>query len=189
MVDKNHFLFLKKLIDLEENEENEEIREEFTRLSPQERELRGKALLGLALLEKHFSPAGHHLATFSRQHRQALPLFSLEVGDIVSLFPEEFKDTDYPVGTVYEKDLSTITVAFNKPLPDWLEKDSHYQLHKSINRVTYKRMTEALDAVAETRNTRLALFRDISLKEKEPSAEPLKLSDIAWCDVNLNASQ
>ena len=190
MVDKNYFFFLKKLIILEENEENEEIREEFTRLSPKERELRGKALLGLVLEEKHFSPADHHLATFSRQHRQPLPIFSLEAGDIVSLFPENIKDVDYPVGTVYEKDLLTITVAFNKPLPDWLEKSSsYYQLHKSINRVTYKRMTEALDAVVETKNTRLAVFRDISLSEKEPSAEKISVSDIVWHDKGLNASQ
>lgn len=189
MMDKDHFYFLKKLISLEENEENEEIREEFTHLSPKERELRGKALLGLTLEEKHFSPADHQLATFSRQHKKPLPIFSLEVGDIVSLFPETMKDVDYPIGTVYEKTLSTITVAFNKPLPDWLEKDSYYQLHKSINRVTYKRMTEALDAVTETENTRLAVFRDISLKEKLPTGKKIDLRNIAWYDDGLNASQ
>ena len=189
MLDKNHFLFLKKLITLEENEENEEIRDELTRLSPKERELRGKALLGLELEEKHFSPADHVLATFSRHHGKPLPLFSLEVGDIVSLFPETLQDRDCPVGTVYEKTSTTITIAFNKALPDWLEKGSYYQLHKSLNRVTYKRMAEALDAVLETRNTRLAIFRDISLEEKRPSSEKINLRDIIWFDENLNASQ
>ena len=51
--DKGYFLFLKKLVSLEEEEENEEIRNEFTHLSPKERESRGKALLGLVLEEKH----------------------------------------------------------------------------------------------------------------------------------------
>ncbi len=189
MLDKNYFHFLKKLVALEENEENEEIREEFTQLSPKERELRGKALLSLVLEEKHFSPADHELATFSRQHQKPLPLFSLETGDVVSLFPENLNGVDFPVGTVYEKTSSTITVAFNKALPDWLEKGLLYQLHKSINRVTYKRMTEALDAVFETKNTRLADFRDISLKEKSPSSEKINANDIRWCDECLNASQ
>ncbi len=189
MPDKSYFLFLKKLVALEENEENEEIRNEFLQLSPKERELRGKALLDIELNERHFSPAEHELATFSRRHQKPLPLFSLEVGDIVSLFPEGLKDVDYPVGTVYEKSSSTITVAFNKALPDWLEKGITYQLHKSVNRVTYKRMIEALDAVLETENTRLADFRDISLKEKVPAISHSAVDDIAWYDDSLNKSQ
>ena len=189
MIDKNHFLFLKKLVSIEESEENEQIREDFTHLSPKERELRGKALLGLELEERHFSPAGHRLATFSRQQRKPLPIFSLEVGDIVSIFPENTKEDDYPTGTVYERTASTITVAFNKSLPDWLEDHLTYQLHKSVNRVTYKRMSEALDAVIETKNTRLAFFRDISLKEKAPTSEKLSLRDIEWFDGSLNVSQ
>lgn len=188
-MDKNYFHFLKQLIALEEDEENEEIREEFTKLSPQERELRGKALLGLVLEEKHFSPANHELATFGRQHQKPLPLFSLETGDVVSLLPESLNDVVFPIGTVYEKTSATITVAFNKGLPPWLVKGSFYQLHKSVNRVTYKRMAEALDAVFETRNTRLADFRDISLKEKSPSFEKNSNDKIAWFDESLNASQ
>ncbi|OIO39682.1 MAG: hypothetical protein AUJ72_00200, partial [Candidatus Omnitrophica bacterium CG1_02_46_14] len=189
MLDKNYFHFLKKLVFLEEDEENEEIREEFTKLTPEERELRGKALLGLLLAEKYFSPADHRLATFSRPYQKPLPLFSLETGDVVSLFPENLNNVTFPTGTVYEKTTTTITVAFNKTLPDWLEKDLTYQLHKSLNRVTYKRMIEALDAVYETRNTRLADFRDISLKEKSPAFEALNVKEILWQDKGLNASQ
>ncbi|HXV19274.1 MAG TPA: hypothetical protein VD883_04265, partial [Candidatus Omnitrophota bacterium] len=99
--DKSHFLFLKKLVVLEENEENEQIEREFRGLSPKERELRGRALLNLKLEERHFSPAEHILVTFSREGKQALPLFSLEVGDIVSLFQYEYPDAEIPSGTVY----------------------------------------------------------------------------------------
>jgi len=174
---------------LEESEEHEEIQNEFVNLSPLERELRGKALLALALNERHFSPAEHVLATFRRRNKKPLPLFSLEVGDIVSLVPEGERVPDFPTGTIYEKSSSTVTVAFNRPLPDWANDDLTYQLHKSINRVTYKRMTEALDAVAETRNTRLALFRDISLGEISPSIRRIKPSEFEWFNPGLNASQ
>ncbi len=187
--DKSHFLFLKKLVSLEEDEENEQIRSEFVNLSPQEREIRGKALLGLVLKERHFSPAEHILATFSRLHHKALPLFSLEVGDIVSLFPEQEKFSELPTGTVYEKSPTTITVAFNRALPDWIEETPTFQLHRSVNRVTYKRMLEALDAVLETKNSRLALFRDISLEEEQASIRKVTSEEIKWFDRGLNASQ
>ena len=116
--------FLKELVLLEEKEENDEIRQEFLSLSPKEKELKGLALLGLELKEKHFSPAGHHLATFGKADRRDLPLFSLEVGDIVTLLPENEaealskRDRDVPSGTVYEKSVSDLTVAFQEPLPE-----------------------------------------------------------------------
>ncbi len=187
---EDRFLFLKKLVTLEEEEENEQIRESFLHLSPAEREFRGKALLGLVLKEKHFSPAGHVLATFAKKNNEALPLFSLEIGDIVSLFPEvNPKAFDvFPSGTVYEKSSLDITVAFNQALPDEVLEGSFYQLHESTNRATYRRMFDALDAVRETQNTRLAVFREILLKNRRPKKSD---SDFKpdWFNPNLNDSQ
>jgi ATP-dependent RNA/DNA helicase IGHMBP2 len=145
--------------------------------------------LGLLLVERHFSPAEHVLATFSRANKKSLPLFSLEVGDIVTVFPERRQADELPTGTVYEKTNDEITIAFNRALPEWLEEGPLYQLHKSVNRVTYKRMMEALDEVRETTNTRLAVFRDISLKEKKAKVEKIDRSQIKWFDSGLNASQ
>ena len=180
---------------LEEREENEQIREEFTRLSPKEREARGKALLNLRLSQKHFSPAGHFLATFARRNEEDLPLFSLEVGDIVTLFPDQgeiasFKKSgDYTSGTVYEKSASDLTVAFNEALPEWTEEVSVFHLHRSLNRVTYKRMLESLDAVFETRHTRLGVFRDISLGERVPKKSDKEIKNIRFFDDTLNEFQ
>ncbi len=193
--DKDYFLYLKELVLLEEREENEQIREEFTRLSPKEREARGKALLDLRLSQKHFSPAGHFLATFVRRNKEELPLFSLEVGDIVTLFPDggetvSFKKgSDYTSGTVYEKSASDITVAFNEVLPEWTDEVSVFHLHRSLNRVTYKRMLEALDAVFETRHTRLEVFRDISLGERLPKKSDREVHKIRFFDDTLNEFQ
>ena len=185
--DKSYFSFLQELVRLEEKEEYDEIREEFTRLSPAEREHRGRALLDLELQEKHFSPAEHILATFIRPGHKALPLFSLEAGDVVSLVSGE---EEFPTGTVYERSPDSITVAFKEELPEWLEEgQGHYQLHRSVNRSNYKKMLAALDAVLETQNTSLADFRDISLGEKPAAAKNVKLSEIEWQDVSLNSSQ
>lgn len=140
------------------------------------------------LIEKHFSPAEHILATFSLKNKSELPLFSLQTGDVVSLYPESGKESDFPTGTVYEKSKESITVAFNSALPAWVEKGPSYQLHKSVNRVTYRRMLDALDAVYQTQNTRLAFFRDISLKAEKPAIDR-SIKIIQWFDGGLNASQ
>ncbi len=189
-LDKRYFLKLKDLVRLEEAEENEQIRTEFLHLSPQEREQRGRALLGLVLKEKHYSPAEHALGTFERVGAKELPLFSLDTGDIVTLFPEARLPIDeFPSGTVYEKTATSITVAYGQPLPEWAEEGAFFQLHKSVNRVTYRRMFESLDAVFETENTRLAAFRDLSLRLRKPRIDRVELSEIQWFDQGLNASQ
>ncbi len=157
--------------------------------SPEERQIRGKALLGLLLEDKCFGPAGHILSTFSLPRKQEFPLFTLEEGDVVSIFAHGFRSMDIPTGTVYEKSKDSITVAMNEPWPDWFEKGPTFELHRSMNRVTYRRMLEALDAVHETQNTRLALFRDISLNIKKPMMNTISPSEIHWLDTGLNDSQ
>ncbi len=187
-LDKEYFLFLKSLVQIEEREEFEEIRKEFTNLGPAERELRGKALLHLELHERHYSPAGHVLATFIRKNDMPLPIFSLEVGDRVNLVPESANFEEYPSGTVYEKSAQTITVAFYDQLPDWLD-DGNFQLHRSVNRGTYKRINETMEALYQTQNTRLAWLRDISLEIKKPALENVDPEKIHWFDNGLNVSQ
>jgi ATP-dependent RNA/DNA helicase IGHMBP2 len=168
------------------------VRQEFTELSPAERELRGKALLGLRLSEKTYTAAGHALATFVLSDERDLPIFSLEIGDMVSLVSVPSLSESFPTGTVYEKAAGSITVAFGDTFPEVVELDgasrARYELHRSVNRVTYKRMIEALDSVHETQNTRLSLLRDISLQDKEPARKKLD-ADPEWFDPFLNASQ
>ena len=183
--DKGYFLFLKELVHLEEKEEFEQVREEFTSLSPLERELRGKALLNLRLEERHYSPAGHFLATFFLEKKAPLPIFTLEVGDMVSLVPKPVVADEYLSGTIYERSPESITVAFQEEIP---EADS-YELHRSVNRVTFKRMAETLDAVYQTQNTRLAVFRDISLKTRKAVCNDIEDGPLVWFDPGLNESQ
>ncbi len=183
--DKEYFLFLKELVRLEEKEEFEQVRSEYTTLSPAERELRGKALLNLRLEERHYSPAGHFLSTFILEKKAALPIFTLEVGDMVSLVPKPASSDGYLSGTIYEKTLDSLTVAFQEEIP---EADS-YELHRSVNRVTFKRMAETLDAVYQTQNTRLAVFRDISLRIRKAREEDREEGAIQWFDPGLNDSQ
>lgn len=187
--DKNYFLHLKDLVKLEEAEETEEIRREFLALSPEERELRGKSLILLSITGKSYSPADHLLVTFSREGGKPLPIFTLEEGDLVTLVPRREQFRDCPSGTVYEKTANSVTVAFHRPLPDAFDEVKRFDLHKSANSVTYRRMLEALDAVLQTNNRVLVRLRDISLKLAEPAQDPVGAGTLEWLDPNLNDSQ
>jgi ATP-dependent RNA/DNA helicase IGHMBP2 len=187
--DKNYFLYLKDLVKLEESEENEEIRREFLGLSPEERELRGKSLILMSITGTSYSPAEHLLITFGREGGKPLPVFTLEEGDLVTLVPRREQVRECPSGTVYEKSADSITVAFHHPLPDSFSEVKRFDLHKSANSVTYRRMLEALDAVIQTHQRVLVRLRDISLKEAEPAQDPVGAGTITWFDPGLNDSQ
>lgn len=183
------FRKLAELVRLEEREEHDQILREWKDLSPAEREKRGRSLLNLRLKDTGFSPAEHHLAVFERAGGQELPLFTLEVGDMVSLVPEGRDVRDYPSAAVYEKDRTSLTLAFYGEAPEWLLEVDTFSLHRSVNRVTFRRMLEALDAVEETHHPRLAKLRDISLglerAFRDPNAKPVE----KWFDPGLNDSQ
>jgi superfamily I DNA and/or RNA helicase len=187
---QKHFERLQRLIDLEEAEEVEAFREDFLKLSPDEREHTGKALLFLKITESHFSPAGHRLLTFSYRSGRELPVFSLAVGDIVSLSAEGVEIMRYPTGTVYEKDRESITVAFDWLHENWLDETGTYHLNRSGSRATYKRMGEALGTVRDAEHSRLALFRDVTLGLKPPEkGDPVPLSKLPFFNANLNEWQ
>lgn len=192
---KDFFLQLKQLIAIEERDEFDEIRTEFASLTPTEKEFRGRALLNLKLDEKHYSPAGHLLATFTLEGQKDLPIFTLQEGDMVSMVSHPPVSDEIASATVYDKTKNSLTIAFRESDRDMelLDvnrcRDIRFELHRSINRVTYKRMMEAMQEVYETQNTRLADLRDISIGDKEAKIKKSDAEDIKWQDVSLNASQ
>lgn len=187
---QKHFSRLVRLIELEEREEIQHFREEFLKRTPEERELTGNALLRLSLVESHFSPAGHHLSTFRYAERRPLPLFSLDTGDIVCLSEDPSEIFSEPSGTVYEKDSETITVAFNRMLPAWVNQEGVYYLNVSGNRATYRKIYDALEAVQTAEHSRLAQLRDISLDlKKAGESDPVPLESIRFFNARLNPWQ
>ena len=180
---------LAELVRLEEREEHEQILREWKNLTPADREKRGRSLLNLCLKDTGYSPAEHRLAVFERVSGEELPLFTLEVGDMVSIVPEGLDVRDYPMAAVYQKDRTSLTVAFYGELPEWIDEPETFSIHRSVNRVTYKRMLDALAAVEETRHPRLAKLRDISIGLEAPGHDPHAVDVKKWFDPGLNASQ
>ena len=115
---------------------------------------------------------------------------------MVSLVANPPLEDDIPSGTIYERTAHSITVAFHVEFPDWVRgsentgrPESRFELHRSVNRVTYRRMLQTLDAVFQTQNTRLAVLRDISLKMRKAVSHDADLGKIHWFDEGLNITQ
>lgn len=187
---REHFLRLGKLLDFEEEEEIRQFREDFLQLTPEQREKSGKALLRLKLHESRFSPAGHRLMSFRYETGKTLPVFTFDIGDVVSLSREGIDLARYPIGTVFEKDPESLTVAFDWIHEDWLDEEGIYHLNRAGNRATFKKMREALHEVREVRHGRLAYLRDLSLGLKEPlHADPVKPGELCFFNSRLNEWQ
>lgn len=187
---EKHFSHLRKLVELEDAEEAARYQQDFLKCSPEERELTGQALLRLKIEEFHFSPAGHRLVTFRYADEKPIALYSPDAGDVVCLSYDPHDLYDLPTGTVYEKGKETITVAFNRELPEWVHDQGIYHLNIAGARATSKKMLEALSRTAAAEHNRLAFFRDLTLGIRKPeSYDPLPLKDISFFNSNLNAFQ
>lgn len=185
-----HFSRLRHLVKLEEAEERASFEEEFLRLIPEEREKAGRALLRLAIADSHFNAAGHRLLTFHYAERKPLPLFSLDVGDPVSLTKDNRFDAEAPFGTVYDRTQDTITVAFMRELGAWADEEGLYYLHRAGNRGTFRKTLEALKQAGEAEHGRLATLRNVLLGLKKPAeGDPVPLEKISFLDAALNPSQ
>ncbi len=188
---KKHFDRLVKLMELEEEEEIAQFKEEFLKRTPEERELTGQALLRLSVVETHFSPAGHRLCTLRYADKRPFPLFSLDIGNIVCLSRGANEIFDQPSGTVYEKTQDTITVAFNRVLPSWVvEEGGLYHLNLSGNRSTYRKIFDTLKMVEKAEHSRLSHLRDLTLGLKEAaSGDPVSVESIRFFNPALNPWQ
>ncbi|MBI4971014.1 MAG: AAA family ATPase [Candidatus Omnitrophica bacterium] len=189
---EDHFEFLKKLIELEEADEIERFRDEFTHRTPEERERAGKALLRLNAVEFHFNPAGHRLVTFQYVDRRPFPLYSPDTGDVVTVSRNTGEFFDLPIGTVYEKRREEIIVAFNRDLPEWVDENGIYHLNIAGNRSTYKKIFDTLRLVRTAKDSRLAQLRDISLGLKKAEESDLtvpEIDKIPFFNAHLNPFQ
>ena len=127
---RTHCARLRRLLTLEEAEERDELQRLFGDLTPAERQQRGQALLDLILVEERYTIAGHTLLVFARADDQPLPLFSLDVGDLVVILPATLRDTEWPTATVYEKTTNTLAVACSSKLPEWIADEPRFQLQR-----------------------------------------------------------
>jgi len=187
---QSHFSKIRQLLLLEEEQESARYIEGFLNLSLKQREESGKSLLNMRAAEFHFSPAEHQLITFVSDKNKELPVFSLDVGDVVTVSEDPNELHGLPIGTVFEKSKDEIVLAFNRRLPSWLTENSIYHLNRAGMSPIYQKMSKTLDIVESAVNDDLSFFRDLSLGIKKPNAvTSIEVKDIDFFNTDLNKWQ
>lgn len=142
--DNEYVRYFSELVELEREEQMRLHEEEMRRLSGREREEKGRAFLKLKGKSQGLGLGGKYLVKFKKV-AEALPDSEIEVGDLVLVSEPGTApwDDDNPMGTVAEKSLYTITVAFDDTPPGFVfRKDLRIDLF--VNDITFQRMLEAL---------------------------------------------
>lgn len=131
-------------VELERKAEMERHHDEIRRLSPQERQKRGRALLGLRGKDGGRGLGGTFLVKFSPGGK--LPDLEISVGDLVIVTTGRKPSGKEPSGTVTAFTGYSITVAFGNKPPSWMYKKG-LRLDLFVNDITYQRMLDALKRV------------------------------------------
>lgn len=173
------------LVELEREEEMREHEESIRRLSGEERESRGKAILHLRGRDEGQALEGRLIKFMRRKRGEPLPDTEIAPGDLVMISRDDPLRDDNPTGTVVQKTNYSLTVAFDHA-PDFvIGKGLRMDLY--VNDITYRRMKQALLEV-EKAEGRLAELRDIVIGERDPDGA--EAADIVkWYDPDLNDSQ
>ncbi|GBF36605.1 IGHMBP2 family helicase [Methanofervidicoccus abyssi] len=166
---------LKNLVELERKAEIEAMKEEMRKLSGQEREKVGRAILGLngKVVGEEFK---YKLVKYGRKKEIKT---EIGVGDLVVISRNNPLRSNL-VGTVTEKGKHHIVVALEN-VPSWALKNVRIDLY--ANDVTFRRQIENLDKLSESgiKVLKYVLELEEPKKSKEVEFEPQ--------DENLNESQ
>ena len=174
----------KKLVELERIEEMEQHELEIKRLSPREREKKGRAILDLKGRDAGTAFGNKPMVKFlRRQQGEKLPETQISVGDLVMLSKNSPLADDNPTGTVAEKTRYSLTVVFDNKPPSFVYKKG-LRLDLYVNDITYQRMLAAIDQVKKLGRTKDRL---LGLEDLEWSEEDI--SRPQWVNQQLNDSQ
>lgn len=151
----------------------------------------GLALADLAGQDEGGGLGGRFLVSF-RRRREGAPLGEarIGVGDEVRVVGHEARTLEEgPLGLVAEKDAHHVTVAFDRPPPDFVLTD-RVAVIQAPNDVTYRRQVKALGALQAARKGRHVQLRELLFGEgRPPPSFEAPPEDLEFLDPGLNPSQ
>jgi len=178
------------LVELERQEEMERHEIEIKRLSPREREKKGRALLNLRAKDDGKTYDHKHKIKFMKKEvGDKLPDTEISIGDLVMISKEDPLNNNNPTGTVAEKTNYSITVVFDKKLQNFVYGDS-LRVDLYVNDITFQRMLEALKNFKNAdKNTRLGELQQKMLGLEDVNWRKNARDKIEWINEELNSSQ
>jgi len=176
------------LVQLERNEEMERHELEMKRLSPYEREKKGRAVLHLRGRDLGTAFGNKPLVKFMRINAgEELPDTEITVGDLAMISKGNPLDKKNPTATVSEKTRYSLTVVFNKKPSSFVYKKG-LRLDLYVNDLTFQRMFDALNKLKNVEG-RLKELRNKLLGIDKLEWLKKDFIDIDWCNKSLNLSQ
>ncbi len=175
-------------IEAEREEERNFHINEIKRLSPIEREKKGRALVGLKKQKPTMTITGDYLYRFRKRDRSDFPDFEFSTGDQVIISQYDPLDALNPSGVVYEIGKNYIVVQTSSNLTGGGGRP--YRLDLFVNDLTYQRMQTAINLAkspgstliqtilsgAYSANTKSSFSKMPSLNEKQTQGVDYALS-------------
>lgn len=184
----NYVNKFKELVELERKEEMERHEIEIKRLSGEERQKNGRAILHLRGRDEGTGLGNKYIVKFVRQWQgEKLPETEIKVGDLVMISKHNPLDSSNPTATVVEKTNYSITVVFDKKPPSFIYKKG-LRMDLYVNDITFQRMLSALDQIRRAKGN-LGRIRNILLGIKKPGWYRREPEIIEWVNDDLNLSQ
>lgn len=177
---------LKKLLQLEKEEDFEQFRTLVKSLSLKERRDKGLSWHPVEILKTGYSVGDRAYVTVRRTTRLNEP-HRFRSGGMVSLFTESPKaHQPERSGVINFIDRKKMKIILNsKDLPDWINNGS-VGVDMVFDETTYIEMGKAVDKVMKARGDRLAELRDVLLGKYKPGFHPI---NAPLNHPTLNASQ
>ena len=178
----------RRLVELERTEEMERHELEIKRLSPREREKKGRALLNLRGRGQGKAFGNKPIVKFMRVKKgEKLPDTEISIGDLVMISKKFPLSDDNPKGTVAEKTNYSITVVFDEKPPSFAF-DKGLRLDLYVNDITFQRMLDSLDSLKSAEG-RLEELREKLLGEEKIQWKEDDEIEVKWVNDDLNQSQ
>nr|MDW8081930.1 IGHMBP2 family helicase [Candidatus Calescibacterium sp.] len=181
-MDETHTLTLRSALRKEREAAVLAMRREIALLSPEEREKRGRALLGLSGKYVGREVGGLHLVRFGRE--RAFGETEIRVGDVVLVSSGRNPLRTGIEGTVTEITSRSLVVAFSEAPPLWMYKEN-IRVDLYVNDVAFRRMEEALSIVEGWERTHPLKSVLLGLGDV-PKVRPCA---VTFVDEGLNPSQ
>ena len=178
----------RRLVELERTEEMERHELEIKRLSPREREKKGRAILHLRGRSQGKAFGNKPIVKFMRQKKgEKLPDTEISIGDLVMLSKKWPLSDNNPTGTVAEMTNYSITVVFDENPPSFIF-DKGLRMDLYVNDITFQRMLDSLDNLKSAKG-RLKELREKLLGESELIWKDIDKIECDWVNNDLNKSQ
>ncbi len=178
------------LVELERQEEMERHEIEIKRLSPREREKKGRALLNLRAKDDGKTYDHKHKIKFMKKEvGDKLPDTEISIGDLVMISKDDPLNSNNPTGTVAEKTNYSITVVFDKRPQNFVYGDS-LRVDLYVNDITFQRMLEALKKFKNAdKDKRVGELQQKMLGLEDVNWRKNASDNIEWINGELNSSQ